>query len=416
MTAERGAPLAVEVRDVHKTFLVPTHRVDTLKERATHPFRRMETTRLEALRGISFDVRKGEMMGIVGRNGSGKTTLLKLLASIYRADRGSIRVAGTLAPFIELGVGFNPSLTARDNVLLNGVMMGLTPAEARRRFDEVIEFAELEDFVELKLKNYSSGMALRLAFSVMVQADAEVMLVDEVLAVGDASFAQKCTDSFNRMRAEGRTILFVTHDMESMRSLCDEAVLIHDGVIVRSGDADEVARHYFQLNFAESGPASSERRAVEPGTVGRIANVWLEDDSGQRNPQGFEHGGTIHLHAELVAEREIPQPAFSFEVCVKEEGTRVFSTPLDPVAGDRDMLAPGEVVRYSASVVNSLAPGSYVVNCSFSQNEELFDFVDLRRPVAELVVWGERQLGLVEMEWRSDVTPAPEARPARVRP
>ncbi len=164
-----GAPLAIEVRDLHKSFRLPVHRVDTLKERALHPFMRTEFSTLEALRGISFDVRKGEMLGIVGRNGSGKTTLLKLLASIYRADRGSIRVAGTLAPFIELGVGFNQNLTARDNVLLNGVMMGLTPTEARRRFDAVIEFAELEEFVELKLKNYSSGMAMRLAFSVMVQ-------------------------------------------------------------------------------------------------------------------------------------------------------------------------------------------------------------------------------------------------------
>ena len=287
MSAEGGESLAVEVRDLHKTFLLPTHRVDTLKEKAMHPLRRTEMSRLEALRGISFDVRKGEMMGIVGRNGSGKTTLLKLLASIYRADSGSIRVAGTLAPFIELGVGFNPSLTARDNVLLNGVMMGLTPAEARRRFDEVIEFAELEDFVELKLKNYSSGMAMRLAFSVMVQADAEVMLVDEVLAVGDASFAQKCNDTFENMRREGRTILFVTHDMESMRSMCDEAILIHDGGIVQSGDPDEVARLYFQLNFAESGPSNGPVRLNEPGSARPHRGRMARGRRGTAEPTGL---------------------------------------------------------------------------------------------------------------------------------
>jgi ABC-type polysaccharide/polyol phosphate transport system ATPase subunit len=415
MGVDRAAPLAVEVRDLHKTFVLPTHRVDTLKEKAMHPLRRMDTTRLEALRGISFDVRKGEMKGIVGRNGSGKTTLLKLLASIYRADSGTIRVAGTLAPFIELGVGFNPSLTARDNVLLNGVMMGLTPTEARRRFDEVIEFAELEDFVELKLKNYSSGMAMRLAFAVMVQADAEVMLVDEVLAVGDASFAQKCNDTFERMRSENRTILFVTHDMESMRSMCDEGILIHDGLIMQAGDPDEVARHYFQLNFAESGSANGSGQITEPGLLGRIADVWLEDDEGQRNPQGFEHGRSIHLRAKLVADSEITKPVFSFDICAKD-GTRVFSTPLDPVAGDREVLAPGEVVDYSASVVNTLAPGSYVVNCSFSRNEQLFNFVDLRRPVAELVVWGNPQLGLVEMDWRSEARTAEDAGVAEPKP
>ena len=204
-------------------------------------------------------------------------------------------------------------------------------------------------------------------------------------------------------------MVLVTHDMVSMRSLCDEAILIHDGLIAQSGDPDEVARHYFQLNFAESGSVNGGgARAVEPGVVGRIADVWLEDDAGRRNPEGFEHGGRIHLRARLVADHDIPKPVFSFDICVKD-GTRVFSTPLDPVAGDRELLTAGEVVEYSADVVNTLKPGSYVVNCSFSKNEKAFDFVDLRRPVAELVVWGDRQLGLVEMEWRSQAKPSAPA-------
>ena len=180
-------PIVIEARAVRKTFHIPDHRVDSLKERATHPLRRNSYRKLEALQDISFDVHKGEFFGIVGRNGSGKSTLLKIMASIYRADAGRIRMAGRLAPFIELGVGFNPELTSRENVVLNGVLMGLTRSEARRRFDAVMEFAELEEFADLKLKNYSSGMMVRLAFAVMVEADADIMLIDEVLAVGDAA-------------------------------------------------------------------------------------------------------------------------------------------------------------------------------------------------------------------------------------
>jgi len=163
--------VAIDVREVDKTFRIPTHRIDRLKERLARPLARQEFRQLEALRDVTFDVQRGEFFGIVGRNGSGKSTLLKILASIYRADGGSVRMAGTLAPFIELGVGFDMELSARENVVLNGVMMGLTPKEARSRLDQVLEFAELEEFVEVKLKNYSSGMLVRLGFSVMIQAD-----------------------------------------------------------------------------------------------------------------------------------------------------------------------------------------------------------------------------------------------------
>src|SRR5215216_4828073 len=189
-------PVVIEVRGLDKSFRIPEHRIDSLKERATHPFTRVEYREHRALRGVSFDVHEGEFFGIVGRNGSGKSTLLKIMSSIYRADAGRIRIAGRLAPFIELGVGFNPELTSRENVVLNGVMMGLGRREAQRRLDAVLDFAELRGFADLKLKNYSSGMMVRLAFAVMVEADADIMLVDEVLAVGDAAFAQKCMDVF----------------------------------------------------------------------------------------------------------------------------------------------------------------------------------------------------------------------------
>src|SRR6201996_5212322 len=244
-----AADPSIRVTDLHKSFRIPTHKVDSLKERVVRPFSSRDYRELHALRGISFEIEQGEFFGIVGRNGSGKSTLLKLLASIYRADAGQIEMAGRLAPFIELGVGFNAELSARENIVLNGVMMGLTPQETRQRLDAVIEFAELEEFVDLKLKNYSSGMLVRLAFSLMLEVDADILLIDEVLAVGDASFQQKCADAFHEMKAVGKTIILVTHEMSTVEQYCHRAMLINDGHIDLIGAPDEVGRRYLRLNF-----------------------------------------------------------------------------------------------------------------------------------------------------------------------
>jgi len=288
MSEATRRPPAVVVDGLAKTFTLPTEQVHTLKERALHPFRRSKHERLEALRDVSFAVEPGEFFGIVGRNGSGKSTLLKCLAGIYRADRGRIFINGRLSTFIELGVGFNPDLAARDNVTINGVMMGLTPREARDRFDHVIEFAELEDFVDMKLKNYSSGMQVRLAFSVAIQVDADVLLLDEVLAVGDAAFAQKCYDVFYEMRDAGRTVLLVTHDMGAVTRFCNRAMLLERGKIIDFGDPDEVARSYLELNFGyghdvDPGAAQNEEPRERTGD-GRaeITDAWFEDQSGRR--------------------------------------------------------------------------------------------------------------------------------------
>ncbi len=258
-----SGPPPIVAEAVSKTFRVPEERTHTLKERALHPLRRTRHETFNALQDISFDVRRGEFFGIVGRNGSGKSTLLKCLAGIYGVDRGRIWMNGRLSTFIELGVGFNPDLAARDNVVLNGIMMGLSPREARARYDAVIDFAELREFEELKLKNYSSGMHVRLAFSVAIQVDAEILLVDEVLAVGDAAFQQKCFDVFNRMRDEGSTIVFVTHDMGALNRFCHRALLLERGSPVHLGEPHEVADRYLEINFGrdpEAGGAQRTRR------------------------------------------------------------------------------------------------------------------------------------------------------------
>ena len=254
------APVVIEARGIHKSFRIPEHRIDSLKERVAHPLTRIEYREHRALRDVSFDVHQGEFFGIVGRNGSGKSSLLKILASIYRADAGRVRTAGRVAPFIELGVGFNPELTARENGVLNGVLMGLTLREARRSLDEVLEFAELEDFVDLKLKNYSSGMMVRFAFAVTVQADADIMLIDEVLAVGDAAFAQKCMDVFRERRRAGRTIVLVTHDMTTVQTLCHRAMLLHDGELRYIGEPEDAALQLLPDELrGRRGPAGRRR-------------------------------------------------------------------------------------------------------------------------------------------------------------
>jgi len=295
--SERASDYALVVQNVSKTFERPEEITHTLKERVLHPFRRTGHERFQALRDISFVVRKGEFFGIVGRNGSGKSTLLKCLAGIYATDRGAIWVDGRLSTFIELGVGFNPDLAALDNVVLNGIMLGLSPKEARARYDRVIEFAELKEFEELKLKNYSSGMHVRLAFSVAIQVEADILLIDEVLAVGDAAFQQKCFDVFNEMRDAGRTIVFVTHDMSAVNRFCHRALLLERGHAVMLGEPDKVADRYLAVNFDHSAAIEAELAAASVGLEeataetevrsfgdgkARIVEVWLEDDDGNR--------------------------------------------------------------------------------------------------------------------------------------
>src|SRR5919197_1542918 len=262
MSAE-PAPNALVVRSVTKTFRVPREAVLTLKERAMHPFRRVRSDEFVALRDVSFEVPSGEFFGIVGRNGSGKSTLLKCLAGIYRIDHGEMYVRGRMSTFIELGVGFNPDLAPRDNIIMNAIMLGLSPGQARELVESVLDFAELEEFSELKLKNYSSGMHVRLAFSVMLQAKADIMLIDEVLAVGDAAFQEKCFREFKRMRDEGRTVLFVTHDMGSVERFCDRAMLLEKGSLVKLGEPSEIAELYVDMNFRrKEEPAEEDETLV----------------------------------------------------------------------------------------------------------------------------------------------------------
>lgn len=240
--------IAIKVEGVSKDFVLPHEKVTSVKSAFTNMFQRNKTKESQhALQGISFEVKKGEFFGIVGRNGSGKSTMLKILAGIYQPTKGKVHTYGKLVPFIELGVGFNPELTGRENVYLNGAMLGFSRREVDAMYDDIVAFAEIERFMDQKLKNYSSGMQVRLAFSMATRADADVLLVDEVLAVGDADFQRKCYDFFADLKKRGKTVVFVTHDMNAVREYCDRALLIEQSQVVAEGAADNIATKYTRM-------------------------------------------------------------------------------------------------------------------------------------------------------------------------
>lgn len=250
---------AIRVVDVVKRFRLPQDRSSTLKYRMVHPLSTRRYRDFTALDDITFDVAPGEFLGIIGHNGCGKSTLLKLLANIYRPTEGRIEVLGKVSPFLELGVGFNPELTARENIFLSGAVLGITRRELATRVDSILHFAELEHAAEQKVKTFSSGMEVRLAFSVAIQAHADILLMDEVLAVGDARFQAKCFDVFARYKRDGRTVILVTHDLSAVELYCDRALLLDHGVIAADGPAAEVTAQYRRrVGAQEDADAASE--------------------------------------------------------------------------------------------------------------------------------------------------------------
>lgn len=267
-------PIAISVKHLHKSFKLPTERAWGLKQAIFNRLKGVKGYReLKVLNGITFDIHQNEFVGIVGRNGSGKSTLLKTLAKIYFPESGSIEINGQLVPFIELGVGFNFELTGRENVYLNGALLGFSNKEMDTMYDEIVDFAELRDFMDQKLKNYSSGMQVRLAFSIAIRAKGDILLLDEVLAVGDAAFQQKCIDRMKDIAASGRTILFVSHSMANVRAICSRCLLFEQGRLAMDGPAAEVTEAY---EGVDRPPPPS---AAKPGPSAAVPSAPPEPES-----------------------------------------------------------------------------------------------------------------------------------------
>jgi ABC-2 type transport system ATP-binding protein len=283
--------IAISVKDVSKNFKLPHEKADSVKGLFINPFggAKNKSEVQHALRHISFDIHKGEFFGIVGRNGSGKSTLLKILAGIYQPNGGSVTVDGRLVPFIELGVGFNPELSGRENVYLNGALMGFSKKEIDHKYKSIVDFSELKRFMDQKLKNYSSGMQVRLAFSVAtILAESDILLIDEVLAVGDSAFQKKCFAYFRNLKKNKKTVVFVSHDMNAVQEYCDRAVLIEDSELIIEGTSSEIASAYTRMfaddELKKEGDLKTKKKRWGSGEVTfASAKVTPAELSGQKN-------------------------------------------------------------------------------------------------------------------------------------
>jgi len=256
--------IAIKVHDLHKTFDLVENKNTSLKQLLVNAGKRHKKHRQKVLDGIDFEIKKGEFFGIVGRNGSGKSTLLKILAGVYTPDSGAVGINGNLTPFIELGVGFNPELSGKDNVYLSASLLGYSRKVVDKMYDEIVDFAELREHMDKKLKNYSSGMQVRLAFSIAIKAKNDILIFDEVLAVGDEAFQQKCLRIFEEYRRTKQTVVLVTHDMSTVRTLCTRAMLINDGKIAHIGSVDSVAELYSDMSVKKDAQEAAFQAADIP--------------------------------------------------------------------------------------------------------------------------------------------------------
>lgn len=349
--------LAIKVESISKDFQLPHLKKNSVKHIFTSIFSqdKKSTETQHALRNITFEVKKGEFFGIVGRNGSGKSTMLKILAEIYEPTEGKVRINGKLVPFIELGVGFNPELSGRENVYLNGALLGFTKQQIDEQYDDIVAFAELEQFMDQKLKNYSSGMQVRLAFSVATRANADILLVDEVLAVGDADFQRKCYDFFGDLKKTGKTVIFVTHDMNAVREYCDRAILIEKSHLIASGTANEVANKYTKLFIDQDSQESAIEKAGRWGEGGlHFKNVTIKSHT-------LLDESVLNIVLEVTASKEIKNPILGFSI-KNASGQPVTGTNTQIKRAKITEIKKGETKQIEWLVPNIFGDGKFYVD------------------------------------------------------
>jgi ABC-2 type transport system ATP-binding protein len=348
--------IAIKVDHVSKNFVLPHERVSSMKGLFTNVFNSSALKTKEtqhALQNVSFEVKKGEFFGIVGRNGSGKSTMLKMLAGIYQPTKGDVHIDGKLVPFIELGVGFNPELTGRENVYLNGALLGFSFKEMQAMYEEIVSFAELERFMDQKLKNYSSGMQVRLAFSLATRAKADILLVDEVLAVGDADFQRKCFDYFRTLKRNKKTVVFVTHDMSAVREYCDRAILIEQSEVIAAGDADEIATKYTRmfLDTDDKGKEGSSKRWGDGKIAYNSVSIKLQGRAGEQK---------VVVTAEAEAHEDIEAANFGFLIR-NSGGTAILGTNSHIKHKFVKAMRAGQKAHMTWEFDNILNDGTYFV-------------------------------------------------------
>lgn len=421
-----NSDIAIKVQNLSKTFKIPHEKIDTMRGAFVNlpamfrsamqagAFKKNSYEQFKALDDVSFEIKKGEFFGIIGRNGSGKSTLLKILAGIYSPDSGRVEINGRISPFLELGIGFNPELSGRDNIYLNGIVLGLSKKQIDQKFDEIVAFSELERFIDQKLKNYSSGMQVRLAFSVAIHANRDILLMDEVLAVGDANFQRKCLGIFNQYRKTKKTVVLVSHDIDVVRKFCDRAMLLDAGNIIMLDKANKAVNEYVrrnilyeenrlesQGNFLNSKSETTSKRGGQKDVL-EIKNVEFLDKN-QRTKKSFKTGESITIRIRYQAKEEIKKPIFGIGIYTPEgvyvtgPNSKSSHFTLEKVQGEGFVDC---VIRN-----NCLLGGIYELTAAaFDQNGFLpYDFRE-REHCFTILENEENQFGLVKFEtnWKHE--------------
>ena len=363
--------VAIRVQGVSKDFKLPHEKSSSIKSSLIN-FRKRGYEVQHALKDVTFEIKEGEFFGIVGRNGSGKSTLLKILAGIYQPTKGSVEVRGKLVPFIELGVGFNPELTGRDNVYLNGALMGFSEKEVSKMYKDIVDFAELERFMDQKLKNYSSGMQVRLAFSMAVRSDADILLIDEVLAVGDAAFQRKCFEYFKTLKKNKKTVVFVSHDMGSIREFCDRALLIDSNHIKDIGKPGDIANKYSQLFIQEE----AETKAGQPEmTINRDGKRWGSNSIKIIKADAKLAGDHLQVKVKANVKKHLESVIFGLHVTSLdgEEVTAMNNRMI--LIPDLTDLKAGSKVEFEWEMLNIFNDGKYYITLTLVDDAGLaFDW------------------------------------------
>ncbi|MBN9398483.1 hypothetical protein BGO18_00035 [Candidatus Saccharibacteria bacterium 47-87] len=355
---------AIKVDHVYKDFYLPHDKSNSIKSAALNILKKKSRQPGEtqhALSNINFDIKKGEFFGIVGRNGSGKSTLLKILAEIYAPSKGSVQRDGRLVPFIELGVGFNPELTGRENVYLNGALLGFTTKQVDSMYDEIVKFAELEKFMDQKLKNYSSGMQVRLAFSVATRAEADILLVDEVLAVGDAAFQRKCYNHFRKLKKDKKTVVFVSHDMGAIREYCDRAIMIEKSKVVAEGDVNTVADKYTKMFMKEQSKEINPKEE-QPDRWGN-GIVKVKTVSAQKTE--YKEDQYIDIEGEIVANQDLASDEYVIGFSIRNAtGGQIMGSNSKILKVDLPPLKKGQTVKFAWRFPNVFNDGTYGIDAT----------------------------------------------------
>lgn len=396
----------VKADNVAKTFRLPHERSTSLKQAALNLHRRRYEN-FDALKNINFEVTDGEFFGIVGRNGSGKSTLLKILAGIYQPSKGRVGVNGRLTPFIELGVGFNMDLSGRDNVYLNGAILGLTRKEVEAKYDEIVAFSELSRFMDQKLKNYSSGMQVRLAFSIAIQAHSDILLVDEVLAVGDIGFQEKCYDVFRKIKKESKTVIFVSHDLGAVQRFCNRVMILDNGKQVDIGEARDMVLKYGAIvaeeQYRQEKQAEKERRKLTTTTKhsGRgdvtIEGVEIIDKTGKPT-RSIREGQPFTVRASFRSAKQVDDVMYGVSI-LDENRVSLLGPNTNESKYELGKVGKKGYVDAHFSQ-NPLSPGSYSITSAFF-NKKMNLAYDYVENVAKFKVLGTARHGsfYIEPDW-----------------